>query len=895
MSNISKNAQNNLISSSDHWLQYFKQAKIDLEQINKALLNNVEVVDNENIKLKEAIRELISDLKEKENSLDQSQKIITKIKDEYTKIIKEYQELENENKNLENELSNLKRQNTNIQKAFTSYERTFKQNEALKTENEQLKKNLLNVKSTLALKTTELNKKEKENNDKELLLSDLKSKSENWINMIKEREKLIQEYNKRIEELNETLVHKDNQLKVMLNFSKSINNENKTNVKELTKQAVQTIKLFYNTLNVQNDSQINNNTDKNNNCSYLSVLCREEDEKYFSNLINEKKENIERNIRKKIQDGLECVMYIPDSVRSIPKEFLIDMNFKNELMKYEMFSSYLREMQIVDFLKGVFSKIKIDKEEGGETLSFDEICAKVILLKKGYEDLIDENNSLKKKKIALKEKNEELNLFIEKTTKDGKNLIIKLKEKIEIIEKGYIEKIQQLKNTIQNCKNKNLKETQVLKNEIDLLRNQITKSNAMKSFEISKIQLPLMRVVNENNFTINYVKKNVSVLPLDLKNVNNNQNFQTFQPQNETYRSNTSGNNNLSFQLNDSFNEKNYRLKKIENEHLKDEISRLKNEIGSLLFEMNSKRETQGNCQKCQGNDNFAKKEINFDKFSKILNFYTNLAKEFLKISKSTRDILNQISGAENNLISKKNEKMKISQILNIFTEIQKLMQIISKYIDKFSKYNHNYSKDLQKLFQFVAQSIYNENIILNNEQLNNIKPSSINLSEINKRIFSSSELKKIYNIYENKEPNEIIQIFLIKIKEIKNSINNYPIDYDTEFSEKDDNMLVELSSDLCLSNSSYKIVSLEIKKLKKRDIDSKTLNEIIKHYLISVEIIYNISHNLDFINTLKKNFDEAIMYKIDDIDDDGIFLRKLCNKLFSFLIEEINASINGL
>ena len=120
-------------------------------------------------------------------------------------------------------------------------------------------------------------------------------------------------------------------------------------------------------------------------------------------------------------------------------------------------------------------------------------------------------------------------------------------------------------------------------------------------------------------------------------------------------------------------------------------------------------------------------------------------------------------------------------------------------------------------------------------------------------------------------------------------------MDYDTEFSEKDDNMLVELSSDLCLSGSSYKIVSLEIKKLKKRDIDNKALNEIIKHYLISVEIIYNISHNLDFINTLKKNFDEAIMYKIDDIDDDGIFLRKLCNKLFSFLIEEINASINGL
>jgi hypothetical protein len=31
----------------------------------------------------------------------------------------------------------------------------------------------------------------------------------------------------------------------MVNFSKNLNNENKSNVKELTKQAVQTIKLFY--------------------------------------------------------------------------------------------------------------------------------------------------------------------------------------------------------------------------------------------------------------------------------------------------------------------------------------------------------------------------------------------------------------------------------------------------------------------------------------------------------------------------------------------------------------------------------------------------------------------------------------------------------------------------
>ena len=102
---------NPLRSSSEQWLQYFKQAKIDLEEINKALLNNVETVDNENIKLKEAIRELISDLQEKEVSLDQSQKIIMKLKEEYTKIITEYQNIETSNQKYEAEIANIKKCN----------------------------------------------------------------------------------------------------------------------------------------------------------------------------------------------------------------------------------------------------------------------------------------------------------------------------------------------------------------------------------------------------------------------------------------------------------------------------------------------------------------------------------------------------------------------------------------------------------------------------------------------------------------------------------------------------------------------------------------------------------------------------------------------------------------
>lgn len=73
----------NKIMSSREWINYFNQSKINLEEINNVLLSNVESIDKENIKLKNALYELINDLKEKENSLDKSLKIIIKLKNNY--------------------------------------------------------------------------------------------------------------------------------------------------------------------------------------------------------------------------------------------------------------------------------------------------------------------------------------------------------------------------------------------------------------------------------------------------------------------------------------------------------------------------------------------------------------------------------------------------------------------------------------------------------------------------------------------------------------------------------------------------------------------------------------------------------------------------------------------
>ena len=69
--------------------QIAKQLKYSEEGIlNKELFRNIEILDNENNQLKIVLTELREDLKEKDNSIEESHKIINKLKDEYSKIIK---------------------------------------------------------------------------------------------------------------------------------------------------------------------------------------------------------------------------------------------------------------------------------------------------------------------------------------------------------------------------------------------------------------------------------------------------------------------------------------------------------------------------------------------------------------------------------------------------------------------------------------------------------------------------------------------------------------------------------------------------------------------------------------------------------------------------------------
>ena len=449
-------SQDNLsLNQSAQNSQFMRQAKLGSGAVNNELLKDIEILDAENTQLKAALSELQEDLKDKENSIEESHKIITKLKDEYSKLIKEYQNLEQINNDLisENELN--KKSVDGYKKANEMISKLQKQTNDLINETNLLKKENNAMKSKLISNNNSTNKKEQDLKDKELIITDLKEKADNWISMIKDRENLINEQSKKIKELNEIILRKDDQLKLMVNFSKEINKENKSNVAELTKQAVKTIKVFYNTLN---------NNGKNIIDSGFRVEFKNDATTF---------ENFEPILKNKktcflLEDALQGMMYIPTDLKSISKEFLMDMNLKTELIKSELYSSLLRETHIIKFLQEIFSKLNIKDSE-----NIKNISKKVIDLTVNFDNILKENNKLKKENLILKQNQKNNDLFLKKFKENVANNMNKLKERYLYLTNNIDNKVQNIKNNNMIVKEKARKDGEKLINE----NNQLKKEN----------------------------------------------------------------------------------------------------------------------------------------------------------------------------------------------------------------------------------------------------------------------------------------------------------------------------------------------------------------------------------------------------------------------------------
>ena len=151
----------------------------------------------------------------------------------------------------------------------------------------------------------------------------------------------------------------------------------------------------------------------------------------------------------------------------------------------------------------------------------------------------------------------------------------------------------------------------------------------------------------------------------------------------------------------------------------------------------------------------------------------------------------------------------------------------------------------------------------------------------INSKLFSSSELKKYYSIYNSNSIPGIIDIFNHNIDVIKRNINESHFDIDTSYyTDIDENLINTKNSNL---NSSYRLVNERIIKLKKFEFDFLNFCEILKNFLVAEEIIIKLIFNsnndiiqFEPLEQLFKLFEDALNYRIDDMNDDVIFIRKL-------------------
>ena len=193
--------------------------------------------------------------------------------------------------------------------------------------------------------------------------------------------------------------------------------------------------------------------------------------------------------------------------------------------------------------------------------------------------------------------------------------------------------------------------------------------------------------------------------------------------------------------------------------------------------------------------------------------------------------------------------------------------------------------------FEDSSHNSSQENLIPNIQELKSF-------FDINKKIFSSSELIKYRNIYINLSMSQIITAFKETCNNLKKTIHNLRQSYHNNTSEYSDlsetmNSKMKSQKEYIGECDDYRIVNEKILNLKKFEFDFKILMELLKNYLVCFEIIWkkiekeiqgrnkrNLVQLGEEVNIIFNLFEDVVYYKIDELDDDTIFNRKVILKL---------------
>ena len=359
------------------------------------------------------------------------------------------------------------------------------------------------------------------------------------------------------------------------------------------------------------------------------------------------------------------------------------------------------------------------------------------------------------------------------------------------------------------------------------------------------------------------------------------------------------------------------------------------NELHQNSIDSNDYHSFSKDCVKCMERESKISdylNEIPEDKYYFITKSNLEIPQIMNKLFQKFLNIMGKINITKENFAKiSQDKKLKVSQLVDILSQVEKLFQNLVNSIDKVNKNIIQNTNDIMPIFNFVSNIAYEDNydldktksinpyeslnnildnpneninynkpIIANNninnnnfENINNLIPNLIQYFDINPKIFSSSELMKYYSIYENHNILEVLNIFKANCYELKQNLDNIQLTYDTESNYDSSDNKWGKNSAMGSENeiNTYKIVNQKIMMLKKFEFDYSILMELIKNYLVAFEMIFRIlkseknsyNNNINIgeeINELYNIFEDLVFYKIDEMNDDVIFNRRFLTKL---------------
>ena len=494
----------------------FKNISNNTANQNLELKITVQNLTKENLELKEALTDLESDLKEKDQSIEESQKIITKLKEEYAKVIQEFESMEKSYNELLEELDKKTLEITEIKKTQSVMNVLLNKDEISFNDKKFLyKQNVILKKKILSSGDVKQNDEKQNTKNKNVIMQKSKKKNLNYIKIINEKDLIIEKQNIKIKELNDIINKIKEKNKINNNIIDDIfvNKNASFSYKDLTKENL----LFPSNLKceIQEEFIFNMNLSKE--------LIRTE---LYSSLIREYHFN---NFLQKIFEKMNLSKLI--------EAYKYTIEHKNKYLKIIQENNILKKTN--NILYKTLLELKNDKN-----INNAKVKNKCIKLIENIDTKSEIFNKIKKiNKIKIKNSN---NSYI---LKNGKNI------KINFNNIDSINKIGNLLNTQRVLKTPTLKENNLKEfnnDRYNMTLNNLSNENENKNFKIinstriNNSNRKGKRIIKCNNYEADIIIKNNSLelnpLKTDGNKLHDKFNSTTISLANKTQLNNNSNN-----------------------------------------------------------------------------------------------------------------------------------------------------------------------------------------------------------------------------------------------------------------------------------------------------------------------------------------------------------------